>query len=137
MAITLLAVDLPVPEGDTVAAFWSSVREYDGLYAAFLIGFVVIAAAWGNHHDVARGDARRAAAGGDTHGPPVLCPDGRLRTIDSALLRHHERAFNSGIVLISARSLESAPGFRTIRQSIYDLAATPVTTGGKWRRVSI
>ena len=54
IAITLLAVDLPVPEGDTVSAFWSSVRRNDGHYAAFLISFFVIAAAWGNHHDVFR-----------------------------------------------------------------------------------
>ena len=54
IAITLLALDLPVPEGDSFSAFWSSVRENDGHYAAFLISFVVIAAAWGNHHDVFR-----------------------------------------------------------------------------------
>jgi uncharacterized membrane protein len=54
IAITLLAVDLPVPEGDTVSAFWSSVRRNDGHYAAFLISFVVIAAAWGDHHDLFR-----------------------------------------------------------------------------------
>ena len=54
IAITFLALDLPVPEGDTVSALWSSVRRNDGHYAAFLISFVVIAAAWGNHHDVFR-----------------------------------------------------------------------------------
>jgi len=54
IAITLLALDLPVPEGDTVSAFWSSVRRYDGHYAAFLISFMVIAAAWANHHDLFR-----------------------------------------------------------------------------------
>jgi uncharacterized membrane protein len=52
IAITLLALDLPVPEGDTLSAFWSSVRRNDGHYAAFSISFAVIAAAWGNHHDV-------------------------------------------------------------------------------------
>jgi uncharacterized membrane protein len=52
IAITLLALELPVPEGDTAAAFWSSVRQNDGHYVAFLISFVVIAAAWGNHHDL-------------------------------------------------------------------------------------
>ncbi len=54
IAITLLALDLPVPEGNTVSAFWSSVRQNDGHYAAFLISFFVIAAAWGNHHDLFR-----------------------------------------------------------------------------------
>jgi len=54
IAITLLALDLPVPEGDTVSVFWSSVRRSDGHYAAFLISFFVIAAAWGNHHDLFR-----------------------------------------------------------------------------------
>jgi uncharacterized membrane protein len=52
IAITLLALDLPVPEGDTVSAFWASVLRNDGHYAAFLISFFVIAAAWGNHHDL-------------------------------------------------------------------------------------
>jgi uncharacterized membrane protein len=54
IAITLLAIDLPVPEGDTVAEFWSSVRHNDGHYAAFLISFTVIAAVWANHHALFR-----------------------------------------------------------------------------------
>ena len=52
IAITLLAIELPVPEGDTVRAFWSSVRDNSGHYVAFLISFTVIAAAWNNHHDL-------------------------------------------------------------------------------------
>jgi len=71
IAITLLALDLPVPEGDTVSAFWFSVRRYDGHYAAFLISFFVIAAAWGNHHDVFRYTRRF---------------DPRLRTLNMAWL---------------------------------------------------
>jgi hypothetical protein len=40
IAITLLALELPVPKGDTVAAFWSSVwAENRGHYTAFLISF--------------------------------------------------------------------------------------------------
>jgi uncharacterized membrane protein len=62
IAVTLLAIELPVPTGDNVHAFWSSVRHNDGHYAAFVISFVVIAAAWSNHHDlfryVQRTDAR-------------------------------------------------------------------------------
>jgi uncharacterized membrane protein len=54
IAITLLAIDLPVPGGDTVHAFWLSVRHNDGHYAAFLISFAAIAAAWSHHHDVFR-----------------------------------------------------------------------------------
>jgi uncharacterized membrane protein len=54
IAITLLAIDLPVPEGATVSAFWSSVRHYDGEYLAFLVSFVTIAAAWSDHHDAFR-----------------------------------------------------------------------------------
>lgn len=54
IAITLLAIDLPVPEGNTVSAFWSSVKHDDGHYAAFLISFVVIAVTWSNHHDIFR-----------------------------------------------------------------------------------
>jgi uncharacterized membrane protein len=71
IAITLLALDLPVPEGGTVSAFWASVRRNDGHYAAFLISFMVIAAAWGNHHDLFR-YARRF--------------DPRLRTLNTAWL---------------------------------------------------
>jgi uncharacterized membrane protein len=52
IAITLLAIDLPVPTGDTAGALLSSVRENGGHYAAFLISFVVIAAAWSGHHDI-------------------------------------------------------------------------------------
>jgi uncharacterized membrane protein len=54
IAITLLAIDLPVPEGHTVSEFWSSVRHDSGHYAAFLISFFAIAAAWRDHHDVFR-----------------------------------------------------------------------------------
>ena len=32
IAITLLAIDLPVPDGGTVAALWSQVRDNDGHY---------------------------------------------------------------------------------------------------------
>jgi uncharacterized membrane protein len=54
IAITLLAIDLPVPGGDTVHAFWQSFRDNDDHYLAFLISFVTIAAAWSRHHDVFR-----------------------------------------------------------------------------------
>jgi uncharacterized membrane protein len=52
IAITLLAIDLPVPEGGTVPVFWESVRHNGGHYAAFLISFFAIAAAWRDHHDI-------------------------------------------------------------------------------------
>jgi uncharacterized membrane protein len=71
IAITLLAIDLPVPQGDTVQQFWSSVRDNDGHYAAFLISFAVIAAAWGGHHDLFRYVTRM---------------DGRLRLLNTAWL---------------------------------------------------
>jgi uncharacterized membrane protein len=62
IAITLLAIDLPVPNGATVSAFWSSVRHNDGEYLAFLVSFLAIAAAWTDHHDafrhIRRADAR-------------------------------------------------------------------------------
>jgi uncharacterized membrane protein len=54
IAMTLLAIELPVPEGGTVHEFWTSVKDNDGHYAAFLISFVVIAAAWSDHHDLFR-----------------------------------------------------------------------------------
>ena len=54
IAITLLAIDLPVPSGATTAAFWASVRQNDGVYLAFLVSFVTIAASWSSHHDAFR-----------------------------------------------------------------------------------
>jgi uncharacterized membrane protein len=71
IAMTLLALDLPVPEGDTVSAFWASVQRNDGHYAAFLISFMVIAGAWSNHHDLFRYTRRT---------------DSRLRSINTAWL---------------------------------------------------
>ena len=54
IAITLLAIELPLPEGGSVSAFWGSVRDESGHYAAFLISFLAIAAAWNSHHDIFR-----------------------------------------------------------------------------------
>jgi uncharacterized membrane protein len=54
IAITLLALDLPVPSGATADALWASARHNDDHYLAFLISFIVIAAAWGQHHHVMR-----------------------------------------------------------------------------------
>lgn len=69
IAITLLAIDLPVPTGDTVPEFWASVRHNGGHYAAFLISFSAIAAAWSHHHDIFQ-YARRM--------------DSRLKTLNTA-----------------------------------------------------
>jgi hypothetical protein len=71
IAITLLAIDLPVPTGDTVPEFWASVRHNGGHYAAFLISFSAIAAAWSHHHDIFQ-YARRM--------------DSRLKTLNTAWL---------------------------------------------------
>jgi uncharacterized membrane protein len=71
IAITLLALDLPVPQGDTVSAFWSSFQRNDGHYAAFLISFFVIAGSWSNHHDIFRYTERA---------------DARLRSLNMAWL---------------------------------------------------
>jgi uncharacterized membrane protein len=54
IAMTLLAIELPAPGGDTAGALWASVRHEDGHYAAFLVSFLVIAALWGDHHDLFR-----------------------------------------------------------------------------------
>jgi uncharacterized membrane protein len=71
IAITLLAIDLPVPTGHSVSRFWASVRDNSGHYAAFLISFAAIAAAWSHHHDMF-GYARTM--------------DSRLRTLNFAWL---------------------------------------------------
>ncbi len=71
IAITLLAIELPVPTGNTMSQFWASARSNDGHYAAFLISFAVIAAAWSRHHDVFR---------------YIGCIDSRLRTLNMSWL---------------------------------------------------
>jgi uncharacterized membrane protein len=54
IAITLLALDLPVPTGHTVPAFWASVVNDSGQYLAFLISFAAIAGGWSEHHELFR-----------------------------------------------------------------------------------
>jgi len=50
IAITLLALELPVPEGATNAELLRSAVADRGEYLAFLISFVVIWAHWSGHH---------------------------------------------------------------------------------------
>ncbi|SDI91868.1 Protein of unknown function [Frankineae bacterium MT45] len=54
IAMTLLALELPVPTGDTAQQLWKSIHSYEDHYLAFLISFTVIAATWGRHHYVFR-----------------------------------------------------------------------------------
>jgi uncharacterized membrane protein len=54
IAITLLALELPVPEGVTNAQLWDAARENRPEYIAFLISFVVIWAHWAGHHRIFR-----------------------------------------------------------------------------------
>ncbi|MHA6784860.1 TMEM175 family protein [Pseudonocardia saturnea] len=54
IAITLLAIDLPLPEGETSAQLVASVGENGFEYLAFVISFVVIADHWAAHHRVFR-----------------------------------------------------------------------------------
>jgi uncharacterized membrane protein len=51
IAMTLLALDLPAPTGDTNAEIWQSfVENIDDGYLAFVISFAVIAMFWIRHH---------------------------------------------------------------------------------------
>lgn len=54
IAITLLALELKVPEGGSWAQVRTSIGELSGEYAAFGISFVIIAAAWTGHHSMFR-----------------------------------------------------------------------------------
>jgi uncharacterized membrane protein len=54
IAITLLALDLPVPAGDTDGAMLRSALDHRDEYLAFGISFLVIAAHWRSHHHVFR-----------------------------------------------------------------------------------
>jgi uncharacterized membrane protein len=94
IAITLLALDLPVPEGGTVHQFWTSFQDNDGHYAAFLISFAVIAAAWSGHHDVFR-YVRRA--------------DTTLRHLDAVwLLTIILNPFATKLLVVSGQSLDTS-----------------------------
>ncbi|GAA4262505.1 TMEM175 family protein [Dactylosporangium darangshiense] len=54
IAITLLALELPVPVGATNRELLHSVGEHRHEYLAFLISFLVIGAHWTGHHRVFR-----------------------------------------------------------------------------------
>jgi uncharacterized membrane protein len=54
IAITLLAIDLPVPSGLDWPHFRASLSADYLQYLAFLISFLAIAGAWGQHHDLYR-----------------------------------------------------------------------------------
>ncbi|MGW1208278.1 TMEM175 family protein [Streptomyces sp. NPDC002499] len=54
IALTLLALELPVPEGSTNSELWDSATDHREAYMAFAISFVVIAAHWRAHHRVFR-----------------------------------------------------------------------------------
>ncbi|WP_406011713.1 TMEM175 family protein [Streptomyces sp. NBC_00984] len=54
IALTLLALDLPVPAGDTTGAMLRSVSAHGKEYLAFALSFAVIAAHWRAHHEIFR-----------------------------------------------------------------------------------
>jgi uncharacterized membrane protein len=54
IALTLLALELPVPSGSTNAEALHSLDEHLAEYIAFLISFAVIAVNWQGHHRVFR-----------------------------------------------------------------------------------
>jgi uncharacterized membrane protein len=55
IAITLLALDLPIPHGNTPAQAWGDFgRLFHEDYLAFLISFLVIANQWFGHHALYR-----------------------------------------------------------------------------------
>jgi uncharacterized membrane protein len=54
IAITLLALDLPLPGGNTNAEFLRSALNHRDSYLAFAISFYVISAHWQGHHRVFR-----------------------------------------------------------------------------------
>jgi uncharacterized membrane protein len=54
IALTLLAVDLPLPTGDSGPAFLASAGTHVDAYLAFLVSFLVIAQQWRAHHGLFR-----------------------------------------------------------------------------------
>jgi uncharacterized membrane protein len=71
IALTLLALELPVPDGLSASELWASLRSHLDSYLAFCLSFLVIAAHWGAHHGLLRW-VRRA--------------DARLRTLNTVWL---------------------------------------------------
>jgi uncharacterized membrane protein len=49
IALTLLAIDLPVPNTSTQELFYASIRNHVGDYLAFAFSFIVVATAWRSH----------------------------------------------------------------------------------------
>ena len=54
IAMTLLALELPVPDADSGAGLLTFLGDHYGEYLAFLISFFVIATYWRGHHRVYR-----------------------------------------------------------------------------------
>ena len=54
IAITLLAIELPVPGGETVEELWAGLQADSFEYLAFVISFMVIANHWTVHHRIFR-----------------------------------------------------------------------------------
>jgi uncharacterized membrane protein len=71
IALTLLALELPVPDGLSASELWASLRGHLGSYLAFCLSFLVISAHWSAHHGLFRW-VRRA--------------DARLRTLNTVWL---------------------------------------------------
>jgi uncharacterized membrane protein len=49
IALTLLAIDLPVPDTSSQELFYASIRNHVGDYLAFAFSFIVVATAWRSH----------------------------------------------------------------------------------------
>jgi uncharacterized membrane protein len=58
IAITLLALDLPVPDAPTNAGLLHQLRDHRNEYVAFLISFLVIGNYWFGHHRMFGGITR-------------------------------------------------------------------------------
>lgn len=54
IAITLLALGLPLPHGSSDTVVWHSLRSHTSAYLAFLISFAVIGSHWRLHHRLYR-----------------------------------------------------------------------------------
>jgi uncharacterized membrane protein len=54
IAMTLLALELPVPDADSASGLADFVTDQYGMYLAFLVSFFVIAQYWRGHHRVYR-----------------------------------------------------------------------------------
>jgi len=121
IAITLLALDLPVPTGRTVSGLWASVMSDSGQYLAFLISFFAIAGGWSQHHELFRyarsTDARMKSLHLAWLLTIIVLPFATKLLFDQETIDQGVRALHWGFYAL-VQLLESAALFAMVRRMV-------------------